>query len=308
MSLNVVDPGLQCTVQAAARTGHRHAGVPASGPADSVSMALANRLVGNAPDTACLEISYGPASFRFEADTQISVTGAGAAVRINGAHRAQHATLDIVRGDSLEIGAARAGARIYMAVRKGANADSFLGTQSTYLPAGLGGFQGRALRKGDVLSLPIAARVGTLETPGALQLWPGSSYALRAVVGPDWTADCEQVFASVYHATARASRMGIEISGTFPSFEAGGLKPSSAVFPGALQVTPQGQGFLLLTDGQTTGGYPHVLQVIRADRHLLGQVRPGDSIRFLILSQVQAEQALKAKQALLGAWMPDFRL
>ena len=86
------------------------------------------------------------------------------------------------------------------------------------------------------------------------------------------------------------------------------MKPSSAVFPGALQVTPQGRGFLLLPDGQTTGGYPHVLQVIRADRHLLGQLRPGDSLRFLMRTQGQAEAALHAKQALLESWVPDFRL
>lgn len=304
----MLDPGVQCTVQAAARSGQRHAGVPASGPADHVSMALANRLVGNAPDTACLEISYGPASFLFEADKQISVTGAHTTLRINGAERPQHATLAIAHGDLVELGAARFGARVYLAVGGGVEADAFLGSQSTYLPAGFGGHQGRALRKGDLIGLALAPQVPAGATPGALQLWPGASYALRAVVGPDWHAQCEQVATAVYSATSRANRMGVELSDTFPVFEAGGLKPSSAVFPGALQVTPQGQGFLLLTDGQTTGGYPHLLQVVRADRHLLGQIRPGDNIRFLILSQAQAEQALKAKQALLEAWMPDFRL
>jgi allophanate hydrolase subunit 2 len=102
--------------------------------------------------------------------------------------------------------------------------------------------------------------------------------------------------------------MGVEIDGPFSALGAAGLRPSSAVFPGALQVTPQGRGFLLLPDGQTTGGYPHVLQVIRADRHLLGQLRPGDSIRFLLRTQAQAEEALRAKQALLKAWLADFCL
>jgi allophanate hydrolase subunit 2 len=102
--------------------------------------------------------------------------------------------------------------------------------------------------------------------------------------------------------------MGIELEGSFPGFDGGASRPSSAVFPGALQVTPQGRGFLLLADGQTTGGYPHLLQVIRADRHLMGQIRPMDQIRFLIRTQEMAETALRQKQALLQAWMPEFRL
>jgi allophanate hydrolase subunit 2 len=102
--------------------------------------------------------------------------------------------------------------------------------------------------------------------------------------------------------------MGAEIDGPFPSISEAGLKPSSAVLPGALQVTPQGRGYLLLPDGQTTGGYPHLLQVIRADRHLLGQLRPGDSLRFLLRLQAEAEAALAAKQALIAAWVPDLRL
>ncbi|HAY05771.1 MAG TPA: hypothetical protein DCY26_03860, partial [Hyphomonas sp.] len=80
------------------------------------------------------------------------------------------------------------------------------------------------------------------------------------------------------------------------------------VLPGALQVTPSGRGFLLLADGQTTGGYPHILQVIRADRHLLGQLRPKDRIQFLLRSQTESEAALLAKQKLLETWLPGFRL
>ena len=135
-----------------------------------------------------------------------------------------------------------------------------------------------------------------------------ASYALRVVAGPDWTGGDAILAGSVYRVTPRLSRMGIEIDGAFPAVSDAALKPSSAVFPGALQVTPQGRGFLLLPDGQTTGGYPHVLQVIRADRHLLGQLRPGDSLRFVMRTQGQAEAALHAKQALLESWVPDFRL
>ena len=308
MSLLVLDPGVQCTVQAQLRRGYRHSGVPWSGPADPVSMALANRLVGGPPYAACLEIAYGPALFRADADLQIAVAGAASSVRVAGVECAQQATLSVREGDVIELGAAKAGARLYLAVSGQLTAEDFLASCSTYLPAGFGGHEGRALRKGDRLWIEDITAAPPASTPDALRLPPSASYALRVVKGPDFESGAETIASSAYRVSARLSRMGAEIEGAFPTLANSALRQSSAVFPGALQVTPQGQGFLLLPDCQTTGGYPHLLQVIRADRHLLGQIRPGDSLRFLFRTQTEAEDALRAKQSLLQAWMPDFRL
>ena len=307
MSLRVIDPGIQCTVQAGLRTGYRHAGVPYSGPADPLSMALANRLAGQMASAPCLEISYGPAAFRFEAPMHFAVTGAPALVRLSGEAYEMHATISARSGDLLEIGAASVGARIYLAVSGDIETDAFLGAGSTYLPAAFGGHEGRALVKGDRLAVRNIRSVADTRTPDALRLPFTHGFALRAVPGPDFR-NAEDFRTSVYRVTHRLSRMGAEIDGPFPSISEAGLKPSSAVLPGALQVTPQGRGYLLLPDGQTTGGYPHLLQVIRADRHLLGQLRPGDSLRFLLRLQAEAEAALAAKQAFIAAWVPDLRL
>jgi biotin-dependent carboxylase-like uncharacterized protein len=308
VTLRVLEPGVQCTVQAAPRKGLRHAGVPASGPADPVSMALANRLVGKPSGAACLEIAFGPASFRAADAVQVAVTGAIADLQAGGRASPMHATLSIASGETLAIGPAHTGARLYLAVAGHLPAEDFLGSASTYLPARFGGREGRALQKGDVLQISAASPVPQLTTPEALKLPTAAAYALRVVAGPDMPDSADTFASAVFHITPRLSRMGVEIDGDFPALGASSLRPSSAVFTGALQVTPQGRGFLLLPDGQTTGGYPHVLQVIRADRHLLGQLRPGDSVRFLLRTQAQAEEALLAKQALLQAWLPDFRL
>lgn len=308
MTIEVIYPGVQCTVQAGPRGGWRHAGVPAAGPADPVSMALANRLLGKPAGAACLEISLGPASFRFLEGMQVAVTGAAADLEAGQQDMPMHETLTIARGQTLAIGPAHTGARLYLSVSGTLQAEEFLGSASTYMPARFGGHEGRALRKGDVLSAEAAGVIPALKTPGPLRLAPMPSYALRVVPGPDLPAGEEDFNAIAYRVTTRLSRMGLEIEGPFPNLGGAGSRSSSAVFPGAVQVTPQGRGFLLLPDGQTTGGYPHLLQVIRADRHLLGQVRPGDSLRFLLRTQLQAEEALRAKQALLQSWMPDFRL
>jgi biotin-dependent carboxylase-like uncharacterized protein len=271
-------------------------------------MALANRLVGKPSGAACLEIAFGPASFRAAKDLQISVTGALADLKAGRRALPMHATLSIAAGETLEIAPARTGARLYLAVAGNLPAEDFLGSASTYLPARFGGHEGRALRKGDVLQVSEASPLPQLKTPETLKLPPAAAYAMRVVAGPDLSDGVDTFANAVFHVTPRLSRMGVEIDGPFPELSAASLRPSSAVFPGALQVTPQGRGFLLLPDGQTTGGYPHVLQVIRADRHLLGQLRPGDSVRFLLRTQAQTEEALRAKQALLQAWLPDFRL
>jgi biotin-dependent carboxylase-like uncharacterized protein len=271
-------------------------------------MALANRLIGKPSGASCLEIAFGPASLRATGDLQVAVTGAIAGLKAGGRALPMHATLNIASGESIEVGPARPGARIYLAVAGHLQAEEFLGSASTYLPARFGGHNGRALQKGDILQVSEASLVPQLTTPEALRLPPAAAYALRVVAGPDMQEDGDAFAKAVFHVTPRVSRMGVEIDGPFSALGAAGLRPSSAVFPGALQVTPQGRGFLLLPDGQTTGGYPHVLQVIRADRHLLGQLRPGDSIRFLLRTQAQAEEALRAKQALLKAWLADFCL
>lgn len=307
MSIRVLEPGPQATLQGAPRRGLRHAGMPAAGAADPVSQAIANRLVGREPEATVIEISFGPAVFRFDAAMQIGLSGADTDVTIDGVPQVAGRTLHIASGSTLSIGAFRAGARLYLAASGWIAANSFFGSESTYLPAAIGGFQGRALRKGDTLEVRDIQQAEQRDVPAQLRLVPAHTFALRAVPGPDWVPEHRIAPDAAFNTTQRASRMGVEIEGALPALSTG-LKPSSAVMSGALQVTPNGRGFLLLADGQTTGGYPHLLQVIRADRHLIGQLRPRDRLHFLMRTQEKAEAELRAKQALLASWMPDFRL
>lgn len=307
MSITVLDPGPQATLQGAARRGLRQMGMPASGAADPVSQAIANRLVDRPPEATAIEIGFGPAAFRFDAAMQIGFCGADADIAVDGAAQPAGQTLTVKAGQTVSTSAFRAGARLYLAVSGRIAADEAFGSESTYLPAALGGFQGRALRKGDRLDVRDIQPAEQKVLPPQFRIVPAHAFALRAVPGPDWMPDHLVAADTAFQVTGRASRMGVEIEGPFPALPVG-LKPSSAVMPGALQVTPGGRGFLLLADGQTTGGYPHLLQVTRADRHLIGQLRPRDRVTFLMRTQEKAEAELRAKQALLESWMPGFRL
>lgn len=307
MSLLVLDPGAQATLQGEPRRGFRHFGMPSAGPADPVALAMANRLAGQAPEATGIEISFGPAAFRFTKAMQVGIAGADTQIRIDGEIQPFGETLNIPAGAMLELSSFRAGARAYIAVSGNLIADSAFGSQSTYLPAGIGGHSGRALRKGDEIAVTETFDAEIIRVPSELQIALSGSYALRAVPGPDWTQEVWEL-PGIFTVTSRLSRMGVEVEGSISAPDGAAERPSSAVMPGAFQLTPSGRGFLLLADGQTTGGYPHILQVIRADRHLLGQLRPKDRLQFLLRSQSEAEAALRAKQQLLEAWMPGFRL
>lgn len=296
------------TLQGVPRKGSRHLGVPTSGPADPLSMALANRLVENTSEATAIEITFGGAALRFNMPVSFAVTGALSELTLNGVAIPPHTTHTAHEGDELRIAPAAQGCRTYLALSAVLDAKQFLSSSSTYLPAALGGHDGRALRAGDRIRMDSVRLVPSRVTPQDLQPVSSNSYTLRAVEGPDFSEGSEQIWEEIYTATQRASRMGIELKGMFPVTEQIENRPSSAIWPGALQQPLGGRGFLLLADAQTTGGYPHILQVARADRHLLGQIRPGDRVRFLHRTQSQAVDALRAKQAFLANWLPDFTL
>ncbi|WP_213271633.1 allophanate hydrolase subunit 2 family protein [Hyphomonas sp.] len=307
MVLAVVRPGLLATIQGCARQGLRHQGIPASGPADSLSMALANRLCGNAPDASAIEITFGGAEFAFNQDTAFSFAGACATATLSARPVPSHETLQAMAGDRLAFAHPLAGVRTYLAIPGGFAADLAFASTSTFVPAAFGGHAGRALLGTDTLSpASVAPAPERLVTPPALRPAMKRAHALRAAPGPDAAFLPDTIWAQPSQATNRMDRTGIELAGSWPVPEGGAHRPSAALFPGAVQLTPSGNMFVLLPDAQTTGGYPHVLQVIRADRHILGQIAPGDRITFLRRSADEAYQDLKRKSKYLSDWLPGF--
>ncbi|ABI76290.1 allophanate hydrolase, subunit 2 [Hyphomonas neptunium ATCC 15444] len=307
MVLTVLKSGPLATLQGRAREGLRHQGIPASGPADPLSMALANRLVGNPQQATALEITFGAAEFEFHQDTVFAFAGAAAGASLAGAPVPAHQALEARRGDRLAFAYPSAGVRSYLAVPAGFAAENVFDSTSTFLPAAFGGFSGRALQAGDVLTGERASGPALdLTTPAALRPHMSRTHILRCVPGPDFESIGPAIWPETFQTTNRMDRTGLELSGPWPQPQDGGQKPSAALFTGAVQLTPSGNAFVLLPDAQTTGGYPHVLQVIRADRHLLGQIAPGDRVRFLRRSVDEAYEDLRAKTDYFAAWLPGF--
>ncbi|MDX1507577.1 MAG: biotin-dependent carboxyltransferase family protein [Woeseiaceae bacterium] len=309
--MTVLKPGLLTSVQAGPRRGMRHIGVPASGAADPLSLALANRLVGNAWDAPALELTAVGPSLRFDADYAIAIAGAPFDMQLNGAVCAAHRSFMVHPDDVLDIGSTAVGMRAYLAAAGGIESQHVLGSNSTYLPGRFGGFEGRALARGDVLAAAVPRSFTEIETPAEFRPPVASSWAVRTC------ASCETellehdardaLFSQKWIVDRRADRMGMRLDGPSLAVQSAGRMPSAAVFPGTVQCTEGGSPFLLGADAGTTGGYPRVAQVARCDRHLLGQMRPGDSLLLLERAVDDANRELAEKADYWQAWLPDMR-
>lgn len=310
LRIHVIKPGLQTTVQAGPRRGMRHLGIPASGAADPLSLALANRLVGNSSLTPAIETTLTGVSVRFEADGFAAITGANAKVRLNGERVKRHRTLAVRDGDELEVGPAKAGARNYVAFAGGIASAEVLGSASTYLPAGFGGHEGRALRAADVIATkPVETAPQMIRTPEEFRPRAAASWALRACYGAEiGLLDKDgkfDLFDTNFSIGNRADRMGLQFEGTNFQVASGGQLDSAPVFPGTIQCPEDGRPFLLSIDAQTIGGYPRVAQVARVDRHVIGQLRPGNHVRLLWRDELTAGEELRAKHDYWRQWLPD---
>ncbi len=307
MTIHVRKAGLLTTVQAAPRTGLRHIGVPASGPADPLSMALANRLVGNDLLAPALEASLIGPKLEFEAEIAFALTGARAEAKLNGESISFHETIHARPGDSLVVGSAEEGARVYIAFAGGLIADETLGSYSTYLPAEFGGYRGRALADSDVLQTRKGS-AETLRTPDNFRPPVTSKWVMRLCRSTEThrliEGQLSVVFDSHWVVGRRADRMGLELEGALLEVDTTGRLASAPVFPGTIQCPEDGKPFLLGIDAQTIGGYPRIGQVARADRHLIGQMAPGDHIQFLPRQPQDAVNELRLKHDYWGQWLP----
>lgn len=313
----VQKPGMLASVQDLGRHGHRQLGICPGGALDVLALTLANRLVGNADGAAGLELTMGGCEIRFETATRIALVGDGFGARLDGAPLWPCWSMPVAAGQTLKLaganaaGAKKAGLRSWLAVAGGIDVPPVLGSRSTDLKAGFGGHQGRALRKGDRLALGAtaldAARLGRRPFGVRGPDWgpeeSDSAIALRVLPGPEFdqftVASQALLWSERWRITAQSNRMGSRLAGAELKRRRSADMLSSGVIPGTIQVPPSGQPIILMGDAQTTGGYPRIGVVIRADLWKLAQVRLGGTLRFIPCGLAEARDALRQRQILL---------
>jgi antagonist of KipI len=316
LTLRVVRPGLLSTVQDRGRHGMQHLGIVPCGAMDPVAAELANALVGNGPEAATLEITIVGPELEFGARTLVALCGAEFEALADGAPFPLDRPVLLEPGVRLAIRSARRGARAYLAVAGGIAVGEAIGSRSTYLPAGFGGLQGRALRAGDVLPLAAdvaersaqrVARLASVRREGlATVRWSAPSLTLperepvliHALEGLHFArfepAAQRALFDADWRLAPDSNRMGYRLAGPTLARRENDELLSGPTCLGTVQVPSGGAPIVLMADHQTTGGYPHIAEVASADVPRLAQLAPGATLRF-------ARCTLEEARALRGA-------
>lgn len=298
--IQVLRPGLCDLVMDAGRPGWGALGVPAGGAADPAALAAANLLTGNPPTAAGLEILLSGPTLCFQAGAVIALTGAHfGGARDSGAPLRWNETLVMAPGESLRLDRAEAGARCWLAVQGGLAVPQVLGSGSTFLPGGFGGYLGRALRAGDALAAGAGGGKVVLKRarPPAFE----ARTALRVVAGPQAgrfdDAGLVAFFSGGYRVDADSDRRGLRLRGAAVAYPRAEWL-SQGVLPGAIQIPPDGQPIILGWDGPVTGGYPLIATVAAVDGPRLAQLKPGDVLAFETIDR----PAAAALAATAGRW------
>lgn len=273
----VVAAGALTTVQDRGRDGLAHLGVPRAGALDDGAAALANRLVGNQPDAAVLEVTLGRFEARAGAGHWMAVTGARCPVHVDGQPVAHAQPVWVPAGAVLGLGAPVTGVRSYLAVAGGIDVDPVLGSRATDTLAWVGPprvVDGMALPVGDATGEPQPHDTPRPRRPGPLRLAPGPRV--------DWFAEgtLERLCSAAYVVEPDSNRIGLRVRGPGLVRRIDEELPSEGMVLGAVQVPPSGQPVVFLADHPPTGGYPVIGVVLAEDLWQCAQLRPGDEVRF----------------------------
>lgn len=321
-TIDVLSPGVQTTVQDyPGRAGYWNIGVPPSGPMDALAFRLANRLVGNEGGEAGLEITLAGPTLRFNCDSVIAICGAPIDVRLDGEPLTQWRAQEAKAGAIVQLGKlVNHGCRSYLAVHGGFQVPDYLGSKSTFTLGQFGGHAGRALLTGDVLHI---VDTKLLSVPRARSVLPGElipNYSDRWEIGvlygphgaPDFftDADIQTFFAVDWEVHYNSSRSGVRLIGPKPQWSRSdggeaGLHPSNihdnAYAIGTVDFTGD-MPVILGPDGPSLGGFVCPATIVHAELWKMGQLKPGDSVRFRPLSLEQAVVLEKLQETTINDW------
>ena len=310
MSMRVLKPGMLSSFQDEGRIGHQPLGVSVVGAMDLRAHRLANILAGNMTDYASLEITVTGPTLQFTEPCCIALSGADLSPTVNGKAIAMNRPLILRAQDTLQFGAKKHGTRTYLAVHGGFAITEVLGSQSTYLRSHFGGWQGRALKKGDEITLNCPLRSQTAEGSSlaslAQALWSVKIYLpgaiaestrarVRLIKSQQWdeftTESCHALLTQPFRLSPDSERMGYRLQGPDILMRTPRQMISEATTFGTIQVPAGGQPIVLMADRQTTGGYPKIAYVASVDLPLLAQMGPGDIVQFEAIT-LEAAQGL----------------
>jgi antagonist of KipI len=309
--------GFLTSVQDLGRTGFRRFGVSTSGALDPFALRVANLLIANDEAAAGLEITLGGLQLRFEDERTVAWCGGEFDVQIGSRALPAGHVAHLQAGDELKFGRAQIGCRGWLAISGGIEVPVVLGSRSTDLRANFGGFEGRALRDGDVVLLarqpgssafakatadksPRATGISSWTAPHDWASPAKHEPTLRFIRGVNWdrfnASTLQRLTSEAFAVSSDSDRMGVRLDGPELKREDKTDLISEAVAPGTIQVPPSGKPILLLGDCQTIGGYPKIGHVITVDLGIAAQLRAGNGVRFFEVSLQDAHRLLMERE------------
>jgi urea carboxylase len=315
----VIVPGLETSIQDyPGRIGFWNQGFPPSGPMDSWSFRLANLLVGNDAGAAGLEVQYMGPTLKFQRDGVIAITGADMQPKLDGQPAPMWESVAVKAGQTLALTSSKVGVRSYIAIAGGVDTPPWLGSRSTFHKAGVGGMQGRALQKGQVV--PVAKGKGTPGRKAKPECRPTFAadkiWTIEVVAGPndDWidAAGHKTFLSSDWKLSSKSDRTGFRLEGpqwtftekAYKKAPEHGAEPSNIIdqgYPlGAINLAGQ-TPIILVNDGPSMGGFINPYTVPSAAFWKLGQSKPGDIYRFKSISVDEAQVLRKKLNAVCSA-------
>jgi urea carboxylase len=327
-TIEVLQPGTHTTVQDwPGRTCYWDVGVPPSGPMDALAFRLANRLLGNDEDSAGLELTVSGPTLRFACAARIALTGAAMPATLDGVAIDPWRSIEVPAGATLKLGAIEgAGQRSYLAVHGGLDLPRYMGSRATFTLGQFGGHAGRTLRNGDVLRIagPARTEAGRAENPSPGVLAPalrpryGHHWDIAVLYGPQGApdfftgADIDTLFSTDWRVHYNSSRTGVRLMGPKPQWARhdggeAGLHPSNIhdnpYAIGAIDFTGD-MPVILGPDGPSLGGFVCPATIALAERWKVGQLRPGDTVRFHEISALAADTLLRAQDTFIASLAP----
>lgn len=316
-AIRVLSPGLLSAIQDLGRTGFASMGVGRGGAADTLSLRVGNRLVGNEDGAAAIEITWTGGTFEIVRDAFAVLTGGESDAHVDGS-ASSRAMVEwmpqaLRAGERIVVGPIQTGVRIYLCVAGGIDVPVVLGSRSTHLGGGFGGLSGRPLREGDLLSLgpnhAYAASSTVCERARQFCRDTLTRRTLRAVIGApqaDFSPSViENFWATSFEASMQSDRAGLRLLGRIGPSAFGGRMVSEGMMPGAVQVPESGEPIILGVDHPTTGGYPVIACVAAVDLPVLGQIRPGEQVRFERITYAEARELYHAQERILNDIIPQ---
>ncbi len=295
----VIKPGLLTTIQDLGRFGFQKYGVVTSGAMDPFAMQVANILVGNQRDEACIEITMVGPEFIVMSDFTMAITGADFNIRVNGEPISMWKSIQLKKGDHLVFGSARSGIRSYLSVSGGFDVPIVMGSKSTYIRAGIG----KAITKGDKLFGFVAKRkagVGIFYTEIPTYR---KEVEVRVVKGPHTDRFTKEglnnFFNEIHTISPQSDRMGYQLESQPITHQNGADIWSDAIPFGGIQVPASGKPIILMADRQTTGGYTRIATVISVDIPKVAQLIPGGKIQFKEVDVDEAQNLLSERESFL---------